>query len=138
MLNLVVRGETGRLLKVKRVGNVCDSASTSYYCFTYLINTLTYLLTPWCGVLLEKLTDLQQVKKFPVFHRTQRFINALISVRQLYLSWATPIQSIYPHPTSWRSVLILYTHLHLGLHRGVFASGFPTKTLYTTLNSALF
>jgi len=31
---------------------------------TYL---LTYLLTPWCGVLLEKITGLQLVKKFPAF-----------------------------------------------------------------------
>ena len=29
--------------------------------------TLTYLLTPWCRVLLEKLTGLQLVKKFPAF-----------------------------------------------------------------------
>jgi len=28
----------------------------------------TYLLTPWCRVLLEKLTGLQLVKKFPAFH----------------------------------------------------------------------
>ena len=27
----------------------------------------TYLLTPWCRVLLEKLTGLQLVKKFPAF-----------------------------------------------------------------------
>jgi len=35
-----------------------------------------YLLTPWCRVLLEKLTGLQLVK-FPTFHRTRRFITAL-------------------------------------------------------------
>ena len=58
------------------------------------------LLTPWCRVLLEKLTGLQLVKKFPTFHGTRRFITALISVRHLSLSWASPIQSIYPHPTS--------------------------------------
>jgi hypothetical protein len=29
--------------------------------------TLTYLLTPWSRVLLEKLTGLQLVKKFPAF-----------------------------------------------------------------------
>ena len=40
-----------------------------------------YLLTPWCRVLLEKLTGLQLVKKFPVFHGTRRFITALTSVR---------------------------------------------------------
>jgi len=73
------------------------------------------LLTPWCRVLLEKLTGLQLVKKFPTFHRTRRFITALISVRHLSVSWARPIQSIYPHPTSWRSILTLSTHLCLGL-----------------------
>ena len=51
----------------------------------------TYLLTPWCRVLLEKLTGLQLVKKFPAFHRTRRFIAALTSVRHLSLSWARPI-----------------------------------------------
>ena len=47
------------------------------------------------------------------FHGTRRFITALTSVCHLSLSWASPIQSIYPHPTSWRSILILSTHLHL-------------------------
>ena len=102
---------------------------TYIYIYTYL---LTYLLTPWCTVPLEKLTGLQLVKKFPAFHRTRRFITALTSVRHLSLSWASPIQSIYPHPTSWRSVLILSTHLRLGLRSCLlFSSGFPTKTLYT-------
>ena len=98
------------------------------YFLTYL---LTYLLTPWCRVLLEKLTGLQLVKKFPAFHGTRRFITALTSVRHLSLSWTSPIQSIYPHPTSWRSILMLSTHLRLGLPSGLLPSGFPTKTLYT-------
>ena len=92
---------------------------------------LTYLLTPWCRVLLEKLTGLQLVKKFPAFHGTRRFITALTSVRQLSLSWASPIKSIYPHPTSWRSILILSTHLRVRLPSGLLPSGFPTKTLCT-------
>ena len=92
-----------------------------------------YLLTPWCRVLLEKLTGLQLVKKFPAFHGTRRFITVLTSVRQLSLSWASPIQSIYPHPTSCRSILILSTHLRLGLPIGLFPSGFPIKTLYTPI-----
>ena len=71
------------------------------------------------------------VKKFPAFHGTRRFITALTSVRNLSLSWARPIQSIYPHPTSWRSILILFTHLRLGLLIGLFPSGFATKTLNT-------
>ena len=96
------------------------------------IRVSLYLLTPWCRVLLEELNGLQLVKKFPAFHGTRRFITALTSVRRhLSLSWASPIRSIYPHPTSWRSILILSTHLRLGLPSGLFPSGFPTKTLYT-------
>ena len=94
-----------------------------------------YLLTPPCRVLTEKLTGLQLVKKFPAFHGTRRFITALTNVRHLSLSWASPIQPIYPHPTSWRSILILSTHLCLRLPSGLFPSGFPTKTLYTPLYS---
>ena len=97
----------------------------------------TYLLTPWCRVLLEKLTGLQLVKKFPAFHGTRRFITVLTSVRHLSLPWANPIQSTYPHPTSWRSILILHTHLRLGLPSGLFHSGFPTKTLYAPLSSPI-
>ena len=93
---------------------------------TFLLTyVLTYLLTPWCRVLLEKLTGLQPVKKFPVFYGTRRFITALTSVRQLSLSWVSPIQSINPNLTSWRSILILSTHLRLGLPSGLFPSGFP-------------
>ena len=96
-----------------------------------------YLLTPWCRVLLEKLIGLHLVKKFLAFHGTRRFITALTSVRQLSLSWASPIQSIYTHPTSWRSVLILSAHLRLGLPSGLLPSGFPTKTLYNPLSSTI-
>jgi len=87
-----------------------------------------YLLTPWCRVL-EKLTGLQLVKKLPAFHRTGSFITTLTSVRHLSLSWARPIQFIYPRPTSWRSILILSTHLCLGMQhwwkfeRGLFQCG---------------
>ena len=90
---------------------------------------VTYLLTPWCRVLLEQLTGLQLIKKFPAFHGTPRFIAELTSVRHLSLSWASPIQSISPNPTSWRSILILSTHLRLGLPSGHFPSSFPNKTL---------
>jgi len=45
-----------------------------------------YLLTPWSIVLLEKLTGLQLVKKFPAFHGTGMFFTALTSARHLSLS----------------------------------------------------
>ena len=86
-----------------------------------------YLLTPWCRVLLEKLTGLQLVKKFPAFHGTRRFNTALKSVRHLSLSYASPIQSIYSHPTSWRAILILSIHLRLGLPSGSFPPVSPPR-----------
>ena len=91
---------------------------------------LTYLLTPWNRVLLEKLTCFQLVKKVATFYGTWRFITTYTSAHHLSLSWASPIQSILPHPTSWRSILILSSHLHLGVPSGLFPSDFPTKTLY--------
>jgi hypothetical protein len=47
---------------------------------------LTYVLTAWSRVLLEKLTGSQLVKKFPAFHGTRRFITAFTSARHLSLS----------------------------------------------------
>jgi len=55
------------------------------------------------------------------------FITALTSFRHLSLSLASPIQSIYPHPTSWSSILILSTHLRLGLHSGLFPPVSPLR-----------
>jgi len=100
------------------------------YIHTYL---LTYFLTPWNRVLLEKRTSFQLVKKFPAFRGTRRFVTAFTSACHLSPSWASSIQPVPPHPTSWRSILILSSHLCLGLLSGLFPSGFPTKTLYMHL-----
>jgi hypothetical protein len=89
-----------------------------------------YLLTPRSRFLLKKLTGFKLVKKFSTFYGTRRFITALISARHLCLSWASSIQSIPSHPTTWRSILILSSYLGLGLPSGLFSSGFPTKILY--------
>ena len=40
-------------------------------------------------------------------------------------------------PTSWRSIIILSSHLRLALPSGLFPSGFPTETLYTPLPSSV-
>jgi hypothetical protein len=42
----------------------------------------------------------------------------------LFLSLARPIQSTSPHPTSLSYILILSTHVSLGLPSGLFPSGF--------------
>ena len=45
-------------------------------------------------------------------------------------SWVRSIQSMLFHPSSWRSILILPSHL-LRRPGNLFSSGFHTKTLYT-------
>ena len=97
--------------------------------------SLTYLLTPWSRVLLEKLTGSAASQEIPRIFGTRRFLTVLTSDRHLPLSWANSIQSPQPPPTSWRSILILSSHLHLGLPSGLLSSGFPTRTLCTPLPS---
>ena len=78
----------------------------------------TYLLTPWSRVLLEKLTGSAASQEIPPFYGTRKFITVLISPLHLSLSWANSIQSPQPPPTSWSSILILSSHLCLGLSNG--------------------
>jgi hypothetical protein len=62
-----------------------------------------------------ELTGLQLVKKFPTFYGTRKFMTTFTRARHLSLSWASPIPYIPPQSTSWRSNLILSSHLHLVL-----------------------
>jgi hypothetical protein len=43
--------------------------------------------------------------------------------------------SLYPHPTSWRSILILSSHLRRDFPIYLFPSGFHIKTIYVSLLS---
>jgi len=50
---------------------------------------LTFLLTPWSRVLLEKLTGFAAGQEIPRIFRTRRFITVLTSARK----WTCPIQA---------------------------------------------
>ena len=84
-----------------------------------IIIIIIIIITPSSTVTLEKLTGSQLIKKFPSFYGTRRFIITFKSARRLSLSQARSIQSMPPHPISWRPILKLSSHLHLGLPRGL-------------------
>ena len=106
---------------------------SSVFCMlTYL---LTYLLTPWSRVLLEKPTGFAANQEIPrilwyqkIHYRTHKRLPPVPILSQLHPVPTTP---------SSRSILILSSHLRLGLPKGLFPSGFPTKTLRTPLPSSI-
>ena len=117
---------------------VKDEWSHTSYLLTYLLTSfLNYSLTPCSRVRLEKLAGSAASQEIPRIFETRRFIIVLTSARHLSLSSANSIQSSQPPPTSWRSILILSSHHRLGLPRGLFPSGFPTRTLCTPLPSPI-
>ena len=101
------------------------------------VNTYNYLLTPWSRVLLEKLTGSAASQEIPRIFGTRRFVTLFTSARHLSLSWANSIHSPQSPPISWRSILILSSHLRLGLPSGLFPSDFPTRTLCIPLPSPI-
>jgi hypothetical protein len=76
-------------------------------------------------------------KKFPAFYRTRSFIIVFTRAIHWSLSWARAIQSIASHHIYLRFILILFTHLRVGLPRGLFTFGFPTGILYAFLFSPI-
>ena len=87
---------------------------------------LTYLLTYSTEHSLSwEANRFKVVKKFLAFYGTRKFITAFTSGRHHSLYWASSIQSMLPHPTSWRSILILSSHLCLDLTNGFFFLRFP-------------
>ena len=98
---------------------------------------LTYFLTPWNRVLLEKLTGSAASQEIPhilwnpkVHYRTHKCPPPLPILSQL-----RPVPTI---PSNFlKSILILSSHLRLVLPSDLFPSGFPTRNLYTSLPSPI-
>ena len=60
---------------------------------------------------------------------TQRFNAAFTRALEYSLSWAESTQLPALIPISWRSILIISSHLRLGLPKGIFPVGLPDKIL---------
>ena len=116
----------------------CSSGPQSSVC-RLTVSTCSkppYLLTPWSRVLLKKLTGSAASQEIPrtlwnskVHHRIHKCPPSVPILTQLH-PVSTP-------PTSRRFILILSSHLRLGLPNGLFSSGFPTRTLCTPLPSPI-
>jgi len=74
----------------------------------------TYTLTPWTRVL-EKLIVTQLVEKFSAFYEARKFITVFTRSCHWSLSWSKWIQSTSSHTLSLRYILILSSHLCIGL-----------------------
>jgi predicted PurR-regulated permease PerM len=85
------------------------------YLLTYLLSyLLIYLLTPLSRVLLENITlNFAASQEIARIYGTRKSLTVPTSARHLSLSWANSTQSPRPPPTSWRSVLILSSHLRI-------------------------
>jgi hypothetical protein len=86
----------------------------------------------------EKLTLARLVNNFSAYYRTRMLITTFTRARHWSLSWARWIQFTPSHPISLRSILLLSSHLRLGLPSGLFLSCFPTKILYAFHTSSLW
>jgi hypothetical protein len=74
------------------------------------------------GAACENLIVSQQEKNCPAFYETRRFIT-VFTVTPYWIISSASIVHFTSHLISLRSILILFTHLHLGHPSGLFHSG---------------
>ena len=73
LFRLLLNGHRGTWPAVKRPGRDADNSLSSGTQFKGEQKCTSYLLNPRCRIILEKLTGLQLVKKFPAFRGTRRY-----------------------------------------------------------------
>jgi hypothetical protein len=103
--------------------------STNCHAFTYFLSYPTEQSRSWEANLFSARQEILRILWNPQVHYCIYKCLSLVPV----LGQINPVH--VPHPTSWISILILSSHLRLGLPSGRLPSGFPTTTLYTTLLS---
>jgi hypothetical protein len=116
-----------KTLNVIIIRQVCCRFSLSVRNCEFVKHSKSVHTYSWNGVLLEKPTVFQIVKKFRAFYGTRMFITTFPSAIHLYISWANSIHFILPHFTFWSSILILSSRLRLCSTSGIFPSDFPIK-----------
>jgi hypothetical protein len=63
-------------------------------------------------------------------HLKTGFVTFFLVAHHWHWSWALPIKFTFSHTLAFRSILILYAHLRLGLLGYLLPSGAPTKFFY--------
>jgi len=71
----------------------------------------------------------QLVKKLPAFCGIWNFINIFTTAPHMSLFLSHIIESTSSNPTSWKPMLILYSHLWLGILSVLFLTDFTTLNL---------
>jgi hypothetical protein len=69
------------------------------------------------------------MKKFSGFYEDSRLIDMFSRTGHFFLFSATLIQFVSPRPICLRSILLLLSHLRLGILGGSFPAGITTRTL---------
>jgi len=106
------------------VGCIMDGLSLNYYRKHPGLHLLNYLLTHS----MEQSPSWEAIQ----FSASQEILRILGNPKIHYRIHKCP-----PHPTSWRPILILSSHLRLCLSSVLFPSGIPYQNLYTTLFSPI-